>query len=843
MTAKPSAVPISAAAWLLLQSIAPHPAFAVAPPPPSESSGSVVAPRTRALLERYCFECHNEDKHKGGLDLEKLSPDLENKANRTVWESVFERLHDASMPPKKAEQPPAADKHSALLGLRSVLHAASLREQQKEGRVAFRRLSRAQYQDTLRDLLHLPALEILEALPEESPVAGFDNVSAAQTLSGTHLVRYQQAIDRALSAAIPSRPVPPIRLSVTGREWMENQGKKASFEAWKCWLKGDALVIPSKLYRPGTTVAAPPAPTDGLYRIRVTGYGLNTGGNSFPVTFNTMQTQQLAYGKDLDWRDLPADTAGTVEVELPLQQGQIVDILGWTLPTRDWVKFKHKDLPADQWTGPSLALERLEVEGPLDTWPPQSYQVLFGDLPLQTDAERTAAAQNKPAPDLRKRTAEQWMQDPLRPRSEAPRDDARRLLSAFIPRAFRRPVPPELSEHYVSIALRLLEAGIAFDEALLETYKSVLCSPHFLFFVEQPGRLDPHAVASRLSYFLWNSLPDEALLAAAADGSLQQPGVLHAQVERMLSHPKARRFSQQFAGQWLELHKIDATTPDMKLYPEFDRILMESSARETELFFKEILSENRSVLEFVQSDWTFLNRRLAQHYGISTPEPLGYELQKVALPKDSHRGGVITHASILKVTADGARTSPILRGKWMCERILGVEPPPPPKDVPAIEPDTRGTTTIRQQLAKHRNTEACASCHTLIDPPGFALESFDVIGGWRDFYRTTAPSKSVPLRNYPERRVLRGPDVEVGDRMPDGRPFADIEEYKRLLLEDPDALARNLVKRVLLYSTGGKLQFADREVVDALVARIRSADYGFRTLIHEAVQSRVFLHK
>ncbi len=391
---------------------------------------------------------------------------------------------------------------------------------------------------------------------------------------------------------------------------------------------------------------------------------------------------------------------------------------------------------------------------------------------------------------------------------------------------------------------QLLDEGLPFDEAMVETYKSILCSPHFLFMEEKPGPLDGYALASRLSYFLWNSMPDEALLAAAARGDLAHPDVLHAQVERMLADPRAARFTEDFAGQWLDLRKIDATTPDMALYPEFDRILQASSVRETELFFEEILRHDLSLTEFVQSDWTYLNRRLAQHYGIAVDDSLGYELRKVPLPPGSHRGGVMTQASVLKVTADGARTSPILRGKWICERMLGVMPPPPPPDIPKIEPDIRGATTIRQQLAKHRSTAACASCHTVIDPPGFALESYDVIGGWREFYRVPPRTgRSVKLANYPERTVSRGLDVEMGDKMPDGRPFADVEQYKQLLLEDKDALARNLVRKVLTYATGADVQFADREVVEQIVRDLRQKNYGFRTLIHDVTESRCFLSK
>jgi hypothetical protein len=265
--------------------------------------------------------------------------------------------------------------------------------------------------------------------------------------------------------------------------------------------------------------------------------------------------------------------------------------------------------------------------------------------------------------------------------------------------------------------------------------------------------------------------------------------------------------------------------------------------RETELFFEEILRNDLPLTHFVHSDWSFLNQRLAQHYGI--PHVVGGELRKVTLPADSHRGGVLTQASVLKVTADGTRTSPVLRGKWVLERILGQPPAPPPPDIPSIEPDIRGAVTIRQQLDKHRNTPACASCHRYIDPPGFALETFDAIGGWRDFYRATRgpQDKYIDLPNYPGRKVYRGVDVEKGFETPEGKAFRDVDEYKQLLLANKDQLARNVAEKLIVYATGADIQFADREVVEQLVARSREKKYGFRSLLHEAVQSRMFLNK
>jgi hypothetical protein len=338
-------------------------------------------------------------------------------------------------------------------------------------------------------------------------------------------------------------------------------------------------------------------------------------------------------------------------------------------------------------------------------------------------------------------------------------------------------------------------------------------------------------------------MPDEELLDLVAKGELTRPATLRAQVERMLNDVRAQRFATNFAGQWLDLRNINATSPDPQIYGEFDDFLFWSMPRETQMFFDEVLRADLSLTNFVQSDWTFLNQRLAQHYGI--PKVFGGELRKVKLSAGSHRGGVLTQASILKVTADGTRTSPVLRGKWVLDRIVGRPPSPPPPDIPAIEPDIRGATTIRQQLDKHRHTPACASCHRHIDPPGFALESFDVIGGWRDFYRATHPNQRgmVDLVNYPGRQIFRGLDVEKGGETPGGQSFKDSDDYKQLLLADKDQLARNLVRKLITYATGAEIQFADREVVEQLVEKSRAQGYGFRSLIHEVVQSRVFLNK
>ncbi|MEX0819787.1 MAG: DUF1592 domain-containing protein, partial [Pirellulaceae bacterium] len=355
-----------------------------------------------------------------------------------------------------------------------------------------------------------------------------------------------------------------------------------------------------------------------------------------------------------------------------------------------------------------------------------------------------------------------------------------------------------------------------------------------------PATLDEFALASRLSYFLWSTMPDEELLALAEQNKLGRPEVLRGQVERMLDDPKSAAFTENFVGQWLGLREIDFTEPSRLLYPEYDHMLKVSMLRETELFFGEVLRDDLSLCNLIASDFTMLNGRLAQHYGI--PSPAGWEFRKVMLPADSHRGGMLTMASVLKVTANGTTTSPVMRGAWVLDRILGTPPSPPPDEVPGLEPDIRGATTIREQLAKHRSIGACASCHTKIDPPGFALESFDVIGGWRDNYRIRGGGESVTV-NGQRMSYNKGRQVDPSDVLADGRRFENIDEFKQLLLEDKDQIARAFASKLLAYATGAAPTTVDQPAIERIVGNIREENYGLRSLVHEIVQSEMFRSK
>lgn len=811
-------------------------------------SADAFTPQFRKFADAHCIECHGPDVQKSKLRLDTLTTKFDDKDISATWVKVLDKLAKALMPPPKSARPPAKELGAVTTELNRHLLTASLARQQQDGRVVLRRLNRTEYQTALRDLLG-GAVDVKDLLPEDNTAAGFDNVSAVLDISSTHLLRYQDAAERALQTVIPSRPPVPFAERRTGRQISEKVKSYKDLPGKSVQVDGDALIMH---VRPWAHVpcATPAVQQAGRYRVRASVYAVGTGGQPLPM----ISVAGMEWGRDdkdvRAVRDVPADKPTVIEGEFELKPRQVIAFFGMGLPSPRDFEAKQKGQALDPFTGPGLVVQWVEIEGPLDVWPPEGYVRLFGDVPLKPKSVAKAEAEGRPAPANAKRSEGQWIYDPLVVASTRPREDAERLMHTFLPQAFRRPVGAELERYYVQQAHAALDKGLPFSEAMLLGYKVALCSPHFLFLTEPitttPGRrgnLDDYAVAARLAAFLWSSVPDTELMQLAAKGELTQPTVLRAQVERLLKDAKGRRFTQNFAGQWLDLRKINATSPDPQTYGEFDDFLFWSMPRETEMFFDEVLSADRSVTDFVHSDWTFLNQRLARHYGIAGVA--GGELRKVSLSPGSHRGGVLTHASILKVTADGTRTSPVLRGTWVLDHMLGQPPAPPPPDAGSIEPDIRGATTIRQQLDKHRNTAACAACHQHIDPPGFALESFDVIGGWRDFYRGTRATKAglVELANYPGRKVYRGPDVEQGGQTHDGRPFKDIDDYKQLLLADKDQLARNVAEKLLVYATGADIQFADREVVEQLVAKAREKNYGFRSLLHEVVQSRIFLNK
>jgi hypothetical protein len=426
--------------------------------------------------------------------------------------------------------------------------------------------------------------------------------------------------------------------------------------------------------------------------------------------------------------------------------------------------------------------------------------------------------------------------------SKEPHTDADRLLADFLPKAFRRPVEESVRKEYVAQVEERLRAGDAFETAMRWAYRAALCSPDFLYHFEPEGRLDDSALAARLAYFFWNSGPDDTLTALAAGGNLRDASVLSEQVERLLKDAKAQRFIDDFLGQWLKLRSIAANDPDKKLYPEFNPYLQDSMVAETSAYFRELIEQNLSARHLVQSDFAMLNERLAVHYGI--PGVSGTKIRRVKLPDGCVRGGFLTQAAVLKVTANGTTTSPVVRGAFVMARLLGKPPEPPPPNIPAVEPDVQGATTIREQLDKHRADANCASCHEKMDPPGFALEAFDVIGGFRDRYRSIGVGDPAPRGNIDPRIRIGfklGPKVDASGQLPDERTFAGIAEFKALIATDERALLHNLAKQFLIYSTGRDIAFSDRAALDDIVSRTEKRGGGIRTLLHQVVASPLFL--
>jgi hypothetical protein len=786
----------------------PHAGSGDGPPPLAHSSDDQVD----TFLTRHCQQCHSGDRPKGGLRLDKLAPDFDNSANRDRWLAVLKRVQAAEMPPKARPRPPENDVQALAEWIVARAGAARL----AHGRTVLRRLNRIEYQNTVCDLLGIN-VDLQEMLPADSSANGFDNVGDAMHVSSFLMEKYLEAADNALSLAIANGPQPPV---IKKRYSLKDQHHVKVTTEKVFRIQDDTVVLFCSSPWQAVHVYEFYPPDRGRYRFRISACAVQSSNKA--VTYCVAVTGKQMAGKSglIGYYDAPAERPTVVELVEFMEPRTTINILPYGLPNAQTVD----KIGADKYAGPGLAVQWVEVEGPLhDTWPPPSHRRIFGTL-----VQRPAPVFNNP--------------QRVEVTSTRPEADAEKVLRDFARRAFRRSVTDADVRPFVELVKKKLAAKQSFEKAVRVGLTAILVSPDFLFLRERPGKLDDFALASRLSYFLWSTMPDEELLNLAEKGQLARPDTLRSQVERMLKHPKAAALTENFVGQWLGLREIDATEPSYLLYSEFDHMLKVSMIRETELFFAEVLKDDLSLANFVASDFTMLNARLAKHYGI--PGPAGFALRKVSLPPGSHRGGVLTMASVLKVTANGTTTSPVTRGVWVMDRILGRPPPRPPANVPAIEPDIRGATTIREQLAKHRQIASCANCHDKIDPPGFALESFDVIGGWREQYRTTGDGDRkdvlVDGRRMPYRMGLK---VDPSGVMPGGAKFKNIDELKQLLLEDKDQLARALAEKLLTYATGAALEATDKIEIEAIVEKVRQKNYGLRTLVHEIVQSRTFQTK
>lgn len=845
------------------------------------------------FLEQHCVECHDADNKKGGLDLDALGRKLDDAATFACWEKIHDRVRDGEMPPKKKPRPEAQEVAVLVGTLGTELSAVDAARRERDGRAPVRRLNRVEFENTLRDLLGVPGLKVLSELPADGKSHGFDRTADALQFSFVHMDKYLAAVDRALDMATPDFVERPPIFKYRYRPWDNHrrEGKECNLsfslsleqrtcigligleryaalksdnrlrisdDGGKCTALGFFRHEDADIY---WALDAFPV-LSGWHKLRVSGYSFGWDAAAAKVVpterHGALTWEKSITGEHYGTVDLPPNKAAVSELTTWLERGGGStgrDAIGFNPASCE----KIRDFGVNKETGlgtfgppcdaQGVAIEWFEIEGPFhDQWPPASQLALFGDLPVREWTKESGVP--KPAQQTWPRGGYSALKDIYgedggkRPVvhvvSAEPEKDGPRLLANFLRRAFRRPVTDADVVPYAEIFSARMKAGDHFQDALKAAYRSALVSPDF-FLLQGTGA---HTLAARLSYFLWAGPPDDTLASLADSGELAKPAVVRGQMERMLKDPKAARFIESFTGQWLKLREIDATQPDKGLYPEYMPWLQESLLAETRAFFSGLLTQDLSVVHFVKSDFAMLNEPLARHYGIEGVR--GFDLRRVALPPDSQRGGFLTQGSVLKVTANGTSTSPVVRGAFVMEHLLGIVPTPPPADAGTIEPDTRGTTTIREQLEKHKRNASCATCHVKMDPYGFALESFDVIGKSRDRYRVggapNAPTGSA------ERPFIHGngiayhfdKPVDCTGQLPDGRPFADVRELRDMLAANEETLARAFVGHLVTYATGTGISFSERAEVERILQSAKARKYGVRTLLEETIASPLF---
>jgi hypothetical protein len=769
------------------------------------------APKTvSSFLDNHCVMCHEGDTAEGGLDLTALRTDLHAADAFSRWVRIHDRVRDGEMPPKDAGEVPQKELNRFLESSGDWLRTSQQKQWQELGRVRGRRLTNLQLERSLHQILGID-IPLASRMPEEQKSDGFTTVAGGQSMSHFQLQQNLDIVDLALDEAFERALEGDDLFSrdFDARGVARRNPKRRCREPEM--LDGFAVTWSSRLIFYGR-LPATTARQDGWYRFTIRAKALKAP-KDYGVWCTVRSGRCVSSAPLLNW-------VGAFEATDKVQE--------WTfetwLPRGDMLEIRPGDdtLKMGRFQGgqvgvgeggpqnvPGVAIDSIVMEqihrGPTAEG---IRETLFGDLEI------------KPA--------KRWRDSELV--SDQPKADAERLLTRFAERAFRRPVAEEEIAPYVQLVQQSIEEGQPLLEALRAGYRALLCSPRFLYFHEKPGRLDDYAIASRLSYFLWNAPPDRTLLELADQGKLDDETVLKAQVERMLNDQRGLKFVRDFAAQWLDLDQIDFTTPDRRLYPGFDVVVQQSMVAETETYLQTLLELDESVTQLIDSEWSYLNERLARFYGIEGVR--GDDMRPVVFKPEEHRGGLMTQGAIMKVTANGTTTSPVIRGVWVSERLLGQEIPPPPQNVPAIEPDIRGATTIREMLAKHKSTASCAACHVKIDPPGFALENFDPAGRWRDRYIEIEGRRRVP-----------GPKIDPSYELPDGRTFDSLQQFQERILEHPGKIAANVAGKFLTYGTGAPITFADRDEIKRIAAATKDNNYGFRSILKEVVTSPTFLTK
>ena len=790
------------------------------------------------FLNKYCVGCHGQKQKKGNRRFDTLTGRIVDDNSLVDLQDILDQLNLSEMPPEEAPQPTADERRVAIRWLTATIENYHQTRKASHQAAVLRRLNSREYRNTVRDLLHLNTtmFDPTTTFPRDQTTEHLDTIGDTLVTSGALLQQYLNAAEEAVQKAIFPLEKPEVQ-QWTFRDGFRQQPEidqvHKNVNGFKHMTLYDVVGAdkPEGAYGP-IHAFADGVPHDGYYEIRLKAEALNRR-HDYPIEFlGTNPDEPFRLGIVAGHKD-----AGTLHLTQPIEpllaEVELADEQKW-YTVRVWMdagftprftfrnglmdvrnlwgklarefgdrfpKRKTKGIVDNRINGithgnlPQIRIHEIEIQGPFyDEWPTAGQKAVFGKNFTGAIDEETLTEEN-----LRNR------------------------LTEFASAAYRRPATSAELERIMQVVNARRAAGRSPINAFCDGLTAILCSPAFLYLeaTDETAKLSSHGLASRLSYFLWSSMPDQELRKLAASGELRTSEVLAAQVDRMLTDDRADAFIEGFLNSWLTLRELGASPPDRNAFRSFYHYDLDSAMRqETSLFVRELLEQNLSIDNFLDSNFTFLNKRLAEHYGIET-SLTGNEFQKVSLT-DQRRCGLLGQASILTVTANGIDTSPVVRGVWLLENILGTPPSPPPPDVEPIDPDVRGATTIRDQLEKHRSIASCNDCHRKIDPPGFALENFDPIGGWRTSYG-------------------RGKKIDPSGQLSTGQEFKGVADFKKLLLARKDLFARALTTKLLAYSSGRHVELSDRPHVDQIVANLNEQGSGFRDLIKLVVTSEPFL--
>ncbi len=721
------------------------------------------------LIAKYCMPCHSTDVAIGGAALDKALTMEDIQAASAMWEKAAAYIRTEHMPPPTSKQPTQAERQKMLAALEAALTGNC--EIKDPGLVTIRRLNKFEYANTVRDLLQVDLDPTID-FPSDDVGNGFDNMGEVLSISTLLMEGYISAAEQLAEAAIVVPDYSERRYDVS--EMALEGGVRATEDAFFS-SRGEAAVMHE-------------FPREGSYTLKISAWGQQAGPEvcRAQILINNMPVQTV---------DVPGTRAKPTTVEIPLELNRKDRRKISVVFINDY--YNPND-PNPQNRDRNLALISVEVKGP------------FGRASALPLSHRSIIF--------------------VTPPEGQERATAKTIIERFASRAYRRPAEAGEVERLLKLYDLTRADGLTFEHGIRMMVTAVLASPHFLFRVEldngvhgdEPTPVSAYALASRLSYFLWGTMPDEPLMRTAQTGELLKPSVLEAQVDRMLKSPKASALADSFGMQWLQLARLETRSPDPELFPGFDDQLKRDLVTETKMFFMEVLTEDHPVTDFIDGQYTFLNANLARHYGIGGVT--GDRFRKVSL-EGSPRGGVLTHGSILTVTSNPTRTSPVKRGKWVLEQILGTPPPPPPPgaDVLADEVETASGLTFREKMDRHRTDPNCAACHSKMDPLGFGLENFDAVGKWRD--------------------VDLGRPVDASGELPGGIKFSGPQELQKILLNDKDKFVRSLSREMLAYALGRGLAASDACHVDEITAQVEKADYKFSALVKAIVQSEAFRMK